>query len=276
MARVLLAYSLADPAGVGAARKLLGQASWRSCSLPRAAECWESSELNALLAGFREDTIYFDFLDETAPGEVEAYIVLSRHSGGKPSLTAHYPGNPGPEAPYGGRPRELAHTWPRLIAALLRRYHRTAERHGLLESFQLTLEATHHGPTSLSRPIVFIEIGSSEKEWSLEKPHQAMAEAVAETLREGWSREPCTTVAIGLGDTHYPAKHTKALLEGGVCYSHIFSKHVLDKLTEEVLLQAVEKSRDKVEKILLAKVPSAAKKLARGFAEKHGLTVEKL
>ena len=276
MARVLLAYSLQDPAGRGAAEKLRSLTAWRECSLPATKHCWENSDLDTLLAGYEQDSIYLDFLDDTVPETIEAYIVLSRHSGGKPSLTAHYPGNPGPEAPYGGRPREVAHTWPRLLAALMREYRRVAEEHGLLEEFALTLEATHHGPTSLRRPIVFIEIGSSEKEWVLPHPQQAMAETVLRVLQRDWRSEECTTVAVGLGDTHYPAKHTKALLEKGVCYSHIFSKHVLDKLSEEVLLQAVEKSRDRVEKILLAKVPSRAKQLARGFAEKHGLGVEKL
>ena len=276
MARVLLAYSLQDPAGRGAAEKLRSLTAWRECRLPAAKQCWENSELDAVLAGYEQDSIYLDFLDDTVPETIEAYIVLSRHSGGKPSLTAHYPGNPGPEAPYGGRPREVAYTWPRLLAALLREYRRVAGEHGLLDEFALTLEATHHGPTSLRRPIVFIEVGSSEKEWVLPRPQQAMAETVLRVLQRGWRSEECTTVAVGLGDTHYPAKHTKALLEKGVCYSHIFSKHVLDKLDENVLLQAVEKSRDRVEKILLAKVPSRAKQLARGFAEKHGLTVEKL
>lgn len=277
-ARVLLAYSHGDPAGRGTAEALRARGGWRSCPtpIPRALDCSYNPDLGAYLAGFREDTIELDFLDTVAPRDVEAYIVLSRHSGGRPSLTAHYPGNPSPQAPYGGRPRELAHTWPRLMAALFRRYARIAAERGLASEFSLTLEATHHGPTSLEKPIVFIEIGSSEEQWGRRDAHEAMAEAVALTLQEGWLEEPCTTVAIGMGDTHYPAKHTKALLEKGVCYSHIFSKHVLAELTEKVLRQAVEKSMDRVEKILLAKVPSAAKRLAQGFAGKHGLALEKL
>ncbi|BES81575.1 D-aminoacyl-tRNA deacylase [Pyrodictium abyssi] len=272
---VLIAYSLADPAGSGAAKALAELAAWEKCSLPRAVSCVYEPRLRAYLASFREDTIYFDFLDEAAPGDTSAYIVLSRHSGGKPTLTVHYTGNPGPEAPYGGRPRELSHTWPRLMAALLREYRRVAEEAGLLEEFGLSLEATHHGPTSLARPVVFIEIGSSENEWKRGDAHQALAQTVYNVLSRGWLDEPCSTVAIGVGDTHYPAKHTRAVLEKGVCYTHIFSKHVLDSLDEELLAQAVEKSRDPVDAVLFSKVPSRVKNLVRGFAEKRGLRVEK-
>lgn len=274
-APVMLVYSLPDTAGSGAARELRRLTDWRSCSLPRAAECLHSPGLNAYLAGFSEDSIHLDFLDEVAPSEVEAYIVLSRHSGGKPSLTAHYPGNPGPEAPYGGRPRELAHTWPRLLVALIREYRRVAGEAGLLQEFSLSLEATHHGPTSLKKPIVFIEIGSGEREWGRSDAHRALAETVLRVLERGWLSEPCASVAMGVGDTHYPASHTRAVLEEGVCYSHIFSRHVLNSLTEEVLAQAVDKSRDPVDSVRLAKVSSRVKRLVAGFAERKGLRVEK-
>jgi D-aminoacyl-tRNA deacylase len=271
----LIAYSLADPAGSGAAKALAELASWEECSLPRAVSCLYEPRLRAYLAGFREDTIYFDFLDEAAPRDTVAYIVLSRHSGGRPTLTVHYTGNPGPEAPYGGRPRELSHTWPRLMAALLREYRRVASEAGLLEEFSLSLEATHHGPTSLARPIVFIEIGSSENEWRRGDTHQAMAETVYSVLRRGWLDEPCSTVAIGVGDTHYPAKHTRNILEKSYCYGHIFSKHVLGNLTVELLEQAIARTRDPVDTIVLAKAPSKVKQLVRSFAERYGLQLEK-
>ena len=32
--------------------------------------------------------------------------------------------------------------------------------------YEITIEATHHGPTSLKKPLLFIEIGSTEKQWA--------------------------------------------------------------------------------------------------------------
>ena len=274
--RILVVYSISDPAGSGAAEALTKLSEWEKCSLDRAVSCLYEPGLGVYLAGFRDDSIHMDFLDEIAPSKTTAYIVLSRHSGGKPALTVHYTGNPGPEAPYGGQPHELSYTWPRLMASLLREYKRVAEKMGLLNEFSLSLEATHHGPTSLARPIVFIEIGSSENEWRRRDTHIAMAETVYNVLRRGWLNEPCSKVAIGVGDTHYPAKHTKAVLEKGVCYTHIFSKHVLENLNEELLSQAVEKSRDPVDTILYSKIPSRIRSIIKMFAEKEELGVEKV
>ena len=271
---IVLVYSVRDIAGSGTARILKERLGGERCSLPRAAECTILSN-GVYLVGFDTETIFFDFLDEVFPGSVEGYIVLSRHSGGKPSLTVHHTGNPGPEAPYGGKPWSLAPAWPRVTAGLLRIYKQVAEEMELLGEFQVTLEATHHGPTELRRPIVFIEIGSSEKEWVRRDTQEAMAEAVVRFLETGIDSIDCSRVAIGVGDTHYPAKHTRNILEKSYCYGHIFSKHVLGNLTVELLEQAIAKTRDPVDTIVLAKAPSKAKQLVRSFAERYGLQLEK-
>ncbi len=269
--RLLVVYSLRDPASRGAAEELLGLINGRECSIPRSTGCTYSDELGAYVAGFDEDTIRLDFLDDVAPSDVEAYIILSRHSGGKPSLTVHYTGNPGPRAEHGGRPWELSYTWPRLHAALIRTYRVVAKEHGLTKEFQVVLEATHHGPTSLRKPLVFIEIGSSEKEWGRRDAHRAMAETVYRVLSNDWTSTECSRIAIGVGDTHYPSTHTRGVLEKRYCYTHIFSKYVLENLNEELLEQARTKSEDLVDSVLYAKIPGAIKRLVRSYAEKKGL-----
>jgi D-aminoacyl-tRNA deacylase len=272
---VAIVFSYQDPAGVGTAEALKSMSSHAECSLRRARSCWILRDYDVVLAGFEEDDIYFDFLDEVFEGRVDGYIVLSRHSGGRPSLTVHHPGNPGPEAPYGGKPRSLPPAWPSLAAHLLRTYRRVAEERELTGEFQVTLEATHHGPTELSKPIVFIEIGSSEREWVRRDAHEAMAETVLRVLREGPKAVECRETVIGVGDTHYPVKHTRNVLEKDYCYGHIFSKHVLQYLDENILAMAVQQSVEPIRGIVLAKVPSAVKKLVVAFAEKHGLRIEK-
>ncbi len=282
MARLALVYSLDDEAGRGAARRLAEKlGAGEACSADRAEACIHYPGLGAVLAGYRGETVEMEYLDGSlARYRPDAYIVLSRHAStsGKPTLSLHYPGNPGSEAALGGRPRELAHTWPRLFSLLARLYHEEASERRLLDRYSFSLEATHHGPTGLQKPILFIEIGSTPAEWRDEEAQEAMAAAVAGLLEvlaeQGYDALPrgCRVV-VGVGGTHYPEKHTRLLLEGKACYGHIFAKYVLQQLDEEVLGQAVEKSADRVEGFVVLKVPGRVRRLVEAFASKKGLEV---
>ena len=272
MARLGLVYSVDDPAGAGAAAALRGILGGEGCDAPGAVECARLPG-GHVLAGFPGDTTGYEWLAERLPG-VDAYIVLSRHAStsGRPTLSLHYPGNPGPEAALGGRPRELAYTWPRLFTRLAQLYHREAAERGLLDEYSFSLEATHHGPTGVPRPVMFIEIGSTPERWRDQRAHEAMAAAVAELLRapNGHRGLACRT-AIGIGGTHYPEKHTRLLLEGRYCYGHIFAKYTFQSLDEEILGQALDKSVEPIEGIVVLKVPSRVRQLAQRVAEARGL-----
>jgi D-aminoacyl-tRNA deacylase len=276
---IALVYSKQDPAGSGTAAKISELAGVAGdCEAKRAgATCMKMGVENALLIGFNEDVLDFWFLDEAVPS-VEAYIVLSRHSAasGKPTLSLHYPGNPFPEPSHGARARELAWTWPLLFKLLATSYYRLARERGLLEQgYEFTLEATHHGPTNLARPVIFIEIGSTPKQWVDGQAQRAMAEAVLDVLKKlsQSAREAECRPAIGVGDTHYPKKHTKLILESDLCYGHIFAKYALEHLDEEILVQAVHKSVQEIEAVVLAKVPSRVSKTVKHVAGKLGLDV---
>ncbi len=275
MPRYAIVYSVADPAGKGAALKLKARFNTRTCSIRRALDCGVVEEIDAIVVGFREDVLELEFLDEVFDTVgVEAYIVLSRHSStsGTPTLSLHYPGNPGPEAPAGGRPRELAVAYPSLAKTIALTYKRVAEEMKLLERYEFTLEATHHGPTGLSKPIVFVEIGSTEKEWSDERAQEALALAVSEALRKGPTR---CRASVGIGDTHYPRIHTRLMLETDICYGHIFARYTFNYLDESVLVQSVEKSVDKIVQFVLQKPPSRIKKVVEKVARELGLDIVK-
>ncbi len=269
-------YSLGDPAGRGAAERLASMlGGGRPCRLPRPGSvCSVYDEPEVVLAGFREDVVELDFLDEVLGAfRPRAYIVLSRHSSasGEPTLSVHHPGNPGPEARHGGRPRELAIAFPRLAKLLAQLYHRRAESEGLLSEYRFTLEATHHGPTGLSRPVVFVEIGSTEDRWRDPRAQEALAHAVLEALAAPGL--PDCRAAVGIGDTHYPRSHTRLMLGSDVCYGHILAKHVLPDVDEAVLLQAVERSADPVRLLVLQKPPSRVRRMAEALASRLGLDV---
>lgn len=270
-ARYALVYSKSDPAGSGVAKWLLKLVPWREHG---GSDVLYSNRLDAYLAGFDADVVSFDFLDERF--DVEAYVILSRHSSetGKPSLTVHHPGNPSGEARAGGRPLELAWAHPPLAKALLLELKRLAESYGLYGRFEVTLEATHHGPTSLSKPVVFVEIGSSPSEWVDEDARRVLAEAVVATLTAKLS--DCKAVS-GYGGGHYPVKHTRLQLGSDYCYAHILAKYafshgVPDRL---VLLQSVEKSVKPVEALVIEKkgLKAVARRELERLASERGLRV---
>lgn len=177
----------------------------------------------------------------------QAYVFLSRHSAesGIPSLTAHTTGNFTAVAKFGGSGRELGRADP----ALLKNYMRSlAKRRGMVEGYQLTMEATHHGPTSLQKPVLFVELGSSEKYWGDTTAAGVVGEALVESLtqKEVWSK-----VALGFGGTHYPEKFTRMEIEGDVAFSYIIPKHSLGDIDQEVFGQMLQRTNAPVRTAVL-------------------------
>jgi D-aminoacyl-tRNA deacylase len=168
----------------------------------------------------------------------QAYIFLSRHSAesGIASLTAHTTGNFSAEAKFGGAGRELGRADPSLLKNYL-----TAlwKRRGEVKEYEITMEATHHGPTALQKPVLFVELGSSEKYWGDKKAASVVGRALMESLREKniWNK-----VAIGFGGTHYPEKFTKLLIEGDMAFSFVAPKYALGHVDEKMVGQMIQRS----------------------------------
>src|SRR3989338_9553187 len=97
----------------------------------------------------------------------------------------------------------------------------------VFSDFQITIEATHHGPTALNKPAIFIEIGTTEKQWNDELLCNSVAKLVLQTLSEPIKTHP---VAICFGSTHYPEKFTKEIIEGKHSLGTVIPKHALELL----------------------------------------------
>ena len=112
-----------------------------------------------IIVSGRKDIAFVDHLDETF-GDCR-YVFLSRHvaESGIPSLTAHFTGNFGAAA-FGGNPGEIARYSPRMLKNYL--IELNSLRNEIPDYYNVTLEATHHGPTSLQSPIMFVELGSGK------------------------------------------------------------------------------------------------------------------
>ncbi len=231
---VLILASKRDPAAQNIARELtrlknLAPVSGSSGNLFRRDEVF--------LKHVETDGIHTDILDVGA--NLDAVIFASRHrsESNERTLTAHWTGNPTSHADFGGSPKSLSFTDPpRLRAALLALDQaRDVER----LDYVVSLEATHHGPTELGVPTLFVEIGSTEKEWNDAQAAIAVAEAIWRAATEPVSGKN----TVGFGGGHYCSKQSLAIRRDGYAFSHILSKYFFEEYDEEIVRMAFNRTR---------------------------------
>ncbi len=200
----------------------------------------------------------------------QAYIFLSRHSAesGIPSLTAHTTGNFSAEAEFGGRGSELARVNPDLLKNYVVSL---SKRRGMAPQYQITVEGTHHGPTSLLKPVLFVELGASEKNWKDKAAARVVAEALFESLTGAREWEK---VALAFGGTHYPERFNKLLAESDMSLSFIAPKYSLEHIDEAMLGQMLQKTTKPVRFAALDwKGLGPHKEKVLSLAEQFGLEV---
>lgn len=162
-------------------------------------------------------------------------IFASKHKSdnGQRLFSAHFTGNVG-DAKFGGNPRELAPAAPQALKSFLHSMRDLAADTG----YKVSMESTHHGPTALSVPSIYVEIGSGEAEWVDSDAGRIVASAILNP-REPGSAAP---VAVGFGGGHYAPRQTKLILETEITFGHNFPKYQLDSLDDELIRDAFWKS----------------------------------
>ena len=211
-------------------------------------------------------------LDKAYP-DASSFIFLSKHKSDSkiPTLTCHCTGNFS-DNPYGGNPGEIAICYPSLQKSYLKAI--TAARHRVPE-YDVVIEATHHGPTSLKKPVLFVELGSSEKQWGDRNAAGVICDTLLGVLDGGI--EPCEKVGVALGGTHYPTKFNRLLLESEFGLAAVASKHNLEAIDGQMLDQMIAKSVEKVTHIVVdGKGLGSQKDRILKMAEKTGLEIHKV
>jgi D-aminoacyl-tRNA deacylase len=180
--------------------------------------------------------------------QADVFIFLSRHKSDSsiPTLTCHFTGNFSTDNHYGGYPRQIAVAYPSLLKGYLKAI--TAARRKV-PGYEVIIEATHHGPTSIDKPLLFIELGSSEKQWKDENAAAVICETLLGVLNNGF--EHCEKIGVALGGTHYPQKFNKLLLESNFALAAVASKYSLEAIDQEMLHQMIEKSIERVTHIIV-------------------------
>jgi D-aminoacyl-tRNA deacylase len=194
------------------------------------------------------DLLTLENIDNLYP-RADVFIFLSKHKSHSsiPTLTCHFTGNFSIDNSYGGNPRQIAISYPSLQKGYLKAI--TAAARKKVPEYEVIIEATHHGPTSLNKPVLFVELGSSEKQWADENAAAVICDTLLNILHKGFER--CQKVGIALGGTHYPKKFNKLLLESKFGLAAVASKHNLEAIDDAMLKQMVEKSVEKVTHIVL-------------------------
>jgi len=177
-----------------------------------------------------------DWLEEKY--DYDGFIFLSKHAAesGVLALTCHSTGNFS-EARFGGNDKQMAIPHPDIQKKYLQNLW---ENKSHFSDFQITIEATHHGPTALNKPSIFIEIGTTNKQWEDVSLCNSVAMMVDKVLSENI---PLNPHAICFGGTHYPEKFTNELLNGKFALGTVMPKHALDYLDEKMFSHILERNK---------------------------------
>lgn len=223
---LLVAYH-DDPAGYNMAKFL-------SQEMTQDGEIYRGKYYDLLI--IQTPTISADWLEEKY--NYDGFIFLSKHAAesGVLALTCHSTGNFS-EAKFGGNARQVAIPHPYIQKEYLQTLWKNKSQ---FSDFQITIEATHHGPTALTKPTIFIEIGTTEKQWTDVSLCNSVAVLVHDVMTKNIIPSP---MAICFGGTHYPEKFTNELLKGIFALGTVVPKHVLDNLDKYLFLHILEQNK---------------------------------
>jgi len=227
----LILASKLDPAAQTIAHELLSLANFQQ---------QDSQDL------FLSGDVYLEYVDTDAIHtdriglDLKPQIVIfaSRHrsESNEPALTVHWTGNTTARADFGGKPKTLSLTDPPRLRAALLTLDSACSMRGL--DYATTLEATHHGPTDLGAPTLFVEVGSTDREYR----DRAAAATAAEAIWAAATKPVLGKTAIGFGGGHYCNKHCTAVRQDGYAFSHIFSKYFFEAYDPAMVQMAYDRT----------------------------------
>jgi D-aminoacyl-tRNA deacylase len=249
LAMILLVASSKDVAGVNIARHILNQYLFSKTNETFQENPVFHAEINGKKVRFvtlKEETINAQNLPDHF-ADLDLVVFISKHSStsGTPTLSAHTPGNFG-AAELGGLPRRVSVSPASALRDALKALMRFKEEMKL--NYAVSYECTHHGP-SLNVPAMFVELGSSDKQWNDLKAAEVVAHAAMEAIVKFGASE-CTAV-LGIGGPHYNQRFTKMALEDELIFGHIIPKYAVQWVDAEILSQCVERTLEKVDSAIL-------------------------
>jgi len=239
-----------DPAGMLIAKQLLENGFEKTNERFDGDAVYFLKERGMKLYFIKEDQVYADYVDDIP---CDYIIFASKHASlsKRPTLTVHPIGNWG-KAELGGKDFELVKTSAAIMKSYLIELQRQKEEKEL--SYEVSYEATHHGPY-LEKPTIYIELGSSIEQWKDKKA----ANAIAETILGATKATKCKAV-LGIGGMHYNPHFTRIALQTEYAFSHMCAKYALQFLNEEMVEKAIANTVENVEAFVIEKKGLAGKR----------------
>ena len=244
----LILASKADSASLTLHQAVIEAHSWESAPSPL-GELLINTEIDAHMLLVDKIHVRSDNMGtmhmESINKNIDDIIVLSKHvsSSEVPAMTVHPIGvltgqEMGEDGRSGGVYGTLVPPNPRM-ASFLRAIVLKGAVEPNLSKFDLTLEATHHGPV-MSLPTMYVEIGSSEKEWADSHLASIWAEIIIENLSSK-ALDSNKRWMLCIGGGHYAPRHRDILIRSKELVGHILPSYSLPDVNEEATLHNFEK-----------------------------------
>jgi D-aminoacyl-tRNA deacylase len=195
-----------------------------------------------------KDAIYSDNVNEKNYPElknIDFIIFSSTHRSEKnfPSLCLHAPGN-WRTADLGGHPGKVCRTSAFVLKYLFKKLNENAKD---LANYNITMEATHHGPM-IDKPCCFIEVGSSENEWNDRQATSVVAKTILSL--QDYEDEIDWIPCLAIGGPHYCPNFNKVQLDSKYAISHVIQEYAFP-VTELMLREAEEKTIEQIKEVLI-------------------------
>jgi D-aminoacyl-tRNA deacylase len=208
-------------------------------------------------------------------------IFASRHTSktGHPSFLVHTTGNWSGDIRYGGKKKELSIGSALMLKAGYQAFLECANKKAV-SGFSIDVEVSHHGPTNLKKPLVFMELGSTPKEWHHNYGGMVAANAIinAAIKYSLLEKNESQKIGLGFGGTHYAPQFQKLLQNSDVAISYICPKYYIRSLDKEIIDQMVNKNLEKVDYFILdwSGINSAGKKHLLPLLKQYDIPIKKI
>jgi D-aminoacyl-tRNA deacylase len=181
-------------------------------------------------------------------------IFASRHTSktARPAFLVHTTGNWGKNIDFGGDPQDLS-----ITSALLHKagFISLIEKEFLpnLSEFSVDIEVTHHGPTALKRPLIFMELGSSKTEWVISEAGEFVGTAIISTIFKFLEYRDIKNLEIGLGfgGTHYAPNFRRLIENNNIAMSFICPKYYIKELNVDLVYKMINNTIEPIDYFII-------------------------
>ncbi len=211
----------------------------------------ESTE-NEILLGLTKDPLIFlnELKLEKSELSPDFLIFASRHTSktARPAFLVHTTGNWSKDADFGGDPQDLSKT-----SAILHKagFISLTEQEfpSSLTEFSLDIEVTHHGPTILDIPLIFMELGSSKVEWKIDDGGVILTNSILNTIQKysEYKELGDQKIGLGFGGTHYAPNFHRLIRNKNIAMSFICPKYFIQGLDIDLIKKMIDNTSEKVD-----------------------------